>query len=110
MKLTNYILSSAAAMAIAGTLSLAYAQTSAQGTRGVGSDATALPQPSGTTMPGTSTNSARPATTDSGTTATGTMNSQGATTTTRPANGTTTTNMNSDGSMTTERVARADRG
>jgi len=115
MKLTKYLVSSVAAVAVAGTLSLAYAQTTTQGT----SNAPVKGDLNRTTTPGMTNN---------GTAATGTKNSQGTATTNlradgttgtnrnpdgtlmRRADGSTGTNLNSDGTMSTERVARADRG
>lgn len=95
MKMTKYLVSSAAAIAVAGTLSLAYAQTTTPAAPVGGNNAT----------------DAQRSPDNSGTAATGTLNNQGTRMTNRRADGTMPSNMNADGtSMTTERVARADRG
>lgn len=110
MKLTKYLVSGAAAIALGGTLSLAYAQTTTPG-------ATSAPMAQQGDRAATTPT---PGMTNNGTAATGTMNSQGTALTNRRADGTNRTNtnadgtaranMNSDGSTSTERVARADRG
>lgn len=122
MKLTKYLVSSAAAVAVVATLSLAHAQTATPVAPSTGNDATAVQQQQGgAIMPNRSTNSTTPGmmnngtatstdTYNSGTAATGTMNGQRTARTNRRAPGTTGTDMNSDGTMSTERVARADRG
>lgn len=117
MKFTKHLISGACAVAVAGTLSLAFAQTNAPGTTTPGTQAAPqgaeriTPGPPQPMAPGTTgtMNSGTTGTMNSGTNATSSNDSTSAMnrSTTRRSNN---RGMNADGTMSTERVARADRG
>jgi len=127
MKFTKHLISGAVALAVAGTLGMAYAQTNAPGTSTPSAQAPARGLDKSATIPsqGTTGSTGTMGTNNSGTMTqqgtsgtTGTMNSgsnatmsndstTGNRTTTGSANN---RRMNADGTMSTELAARADRG
>ena len=128
MKFAKYLVSSAAAIAVAGTLSVAVAQTSTPGNYSTNSATTTGQQGStkdaaGTMMPNRTMNTTTPGTTYNSTTSSMDANNSGTTadmdmkdnnrtqmSKRRAARTTTGTDTNTDGSMSGERLARADRG